>query len=165
LMEKRSFQILPPEACSTPIQTAASAENSIGMPVDLLSEDQQRNYGKYSGDPSAAQLSRYFHLDDADRALIALRRGDQNRLGFAVQLCTVRFLGTFLPDLLQAPRVIVNLLASQLGILTNRRRLDEYMDQTRQDHAEEIRLQLGYLDFPRSRNIGVWFVGSIPARG
>jgi len=117
------------------------------MPVDFLTPDQEQAYGRYDGEPSSADLERIFHLDDADHALIAERRGASNKLGLALQLCTVRYLGAFLEDPLDVPPGVVATLARQLG-LSDHTDLGPYRaGDARWDHTAEIRRRYGYRDF------------------
>lgn len=120
---------------------------SIQMPVSFLTEEQRSRYGNYAGEPTSEQLARFFHLDDADRDFISIRRGDHNRLGFALQLCTVRFLGTFLEDPNRIPAAVVSNVAHQLAISDLSCYGQYCVGEQRWEHAVEIRTRYGYQDF------------------
>jgi hypothetical protein len=96
-------------------------------------------------------LARYFHLDDEDHALIAKKRGEHNRLGFAVQLSTVRYLGTFLDDPMVVPAVVLHTVAKQLRIEVGNSTLAYSSSEQRWLHATEIRTAYGYVEITEPR--------------
>ena len=118
------------------------------MPVDFLTDEQKRRYGQFRCEPSQVQLSRYFYLDDQDREIIRQLRGSYNRLGFALQLGAVRFLGTFLTDPTDVPAGVIAYMARQLNI-ENWSDLSRYPERRATLHAHSIRIreQYGYHDF------------------
>ncbi len=119
----------------------------LGVPVEFLTPEQRSRYGHYVGEPSPEQLALYFHLDDRDRALLAFRRHAHTRLGFALQLCTVRFLGTFLSDPTDVPHNVLLTLASQVHIADLTVLSRYYEGEMRRDHVHEIMAEYGYQDF------------------
>lgn len=123
------------------------------MPVSFLSNQQRENYGRYTGAPSPDDLARYFHLDDSDHALIAQKRGEHNRLGFAVQLGTVRYLGTFLEDPLAVPAAVLHSLAKQLRIEAMTDAPIYSAGRQRLQHAAEIQTHYGYVEITE-RQVG-----------
>jgi TnpA family transposase len=128
------------------------------VPVEFLTDEEAAAYGRFSGVPSRVELERVFFLDDVDKELIAKRRGDHNRLGFAMQLTTVRWLGTFLPDPLDVPVEVVAYLAEQLGI-ADASCVGRYTERrtARFEHVEEIKQALGLADFAEGdKELEVW---------
>ncbi|MEV8181407.1 DUF4158 domain-containing protein [Specibacter sp. NPDC078692] len=115
------------------------------MPVEFLTDEQAQAYGRFAEEPTRPELERFFFLDDEDRNLIAKRRGDHNRLGFALQMCTVRYIGLFLDNPSAVPWPVVEHLAQQLEI-EDPSCLKEYTERpkTAYEYAWVIRDAYGY---------------------
>ncbi len=128
------------------------------MPVDFLTDEQAAAYARFAGAPSQTELERFFFLDDADRSVVEKRRGDANRLGFGVQLGTVRQLGAFLADPVDVPTQVVDYVAGQLGI-GEPSCLKTYAgrQKTRLEHQWEIARLHGYRDFASAEaDLSTW---------
>lgn len=115
------------------------------MPVDLLTNEQYQSYAKYPATLTQDQLDKYFYLDDKDKKLINACRRDYNKLGYAIQLTTVRFLGTFLSNPIEVPDDVIRYIAKQLGMefLVD---IECYLDRkaTRLAHCSEIKTLFDY---------------------
>jgi len=122
---------------------------TLEMSFEFLTDEHLRKYGRYHSDPTPEQLSQHFYLTHQDLQIIQERRKEANRLGFALQLCTLRFLGTFLSDPLDAPDLVLTTLAKQLKIVHPRSVLKHYATRviTQWEHYPKIRDYLGYSDF------------------
>jgi TnpA family transposase len=118
------------------------------MPVEFLTDEEAAAYGSYQGVPSRLEMEKLFFLDAEDKQLIAKRRGDHSRLGFSLQLTTVRYLGLFLPDPLAVPAEVVAYLAEQLEI-SDPECVGRYTERrtTKFEHADEIKAKFGLVDF------------------
>lgn len=75
-----------------------------------------RRWGRYAGNPTAEQLARFFTLDPEDQQHSSTRRTPATRLGWAVQLGTVRFLGTWPADTTATPHRVVAFVSAQLDV-------------------------------------------------
>jgi TnpA family transposase len=108
---------------ATSILTAAERARLQSCPHEIPEED----------------LLRSFALSDADLHEIARQRRSSNRLAFALQLCTLRYLGFCPDDLRSLPLAAVVYVARQIGVELD---LGKYGGrfQTRSQHQQRLRL-------------------------
>ncbi len=114
------------------------------MPVRLLTETERERLSTFPKEIPTEDLFSYFTLTGPDRAAIPARSAPANRLGFALSLCAVRYLGFCPEDLSAAPGDVVWYVSEQLTVPAEA--LKGYGDrpQTRTDHLLEIHRHLGY---------------------
>jgi hypothetical protein len=117
------------------------------MPVEFLSDEQAACYGCYHADPSPEQLARFFYLSHQDIRFLADYRRPNTRLGCAVQLSTLQFLGTFLPVPTQVPAVVVQTLAHQLHLTANTWSDQYTRPNTLHDHQVQVVAYLAFAPF------------------
>jgi TnpA family transposase len=116
------------------------------MPVQFLTEADRARLSRFPPVIPPDDLIAYFTLSAADRAVLAPHRGTSNRLGFALQLGALRYLG-FCPDDLTAPPAPLRaFLEQQLGLLPDLVPVYGQRSQTRTDHLREIQAYLGFRD-------------------
>jgi len=92
---------------------------------------------------SQDDLVRQYSFTDTDMALIRQRRGAANRLGFAVQLCLLRYPGYALASDTKLPDLVIDWIAKQVG--SDVAAWPEYAgrEKTRNEHLHELRAYLG----------------------
>jgi TnpA family transposase len=121
------------------------------MAVSFITAAQRARYGRYPEVVTPDDLARCFHLSDDDRMQIMSCRGHHNRLGFALQLSTVRYLGTFLEDPIAVPSSVLQSLSRQLAIHAPDGLESYRKGEQREEHVAKIRMRYGYGDIPEPR--------------
>jgi len=109
---------------------------------------------------AGADLIRHFTLSPEDLAVIARRRQPHNRLGFALQLCALRFPGRLIRPGELVPLETVAFVAEQVDV--DPATLAAYAQRapTRYEHLEALRKSFGFRTFshPDHRELSVWLV-------
>ena len=86
------------------------------MPVRFLSEVERLRFNSFPADLSTDDLIAFFTLSENDLLQIPKTTSAANRLGFALWLLLLRFLGFQLPELNALPATVVNFVAGQINV-------------------------------------------------
>jgi TnpA family transposase len=93
------------------------------------------------------ELIRHYTFSEPDMSTIRQRRGNHNRLGFAVQLCYLRYPGFGLPTDAEPPMPLLSIVGRQLHIDPNIWQQYAQRSETRREHLAELQSWLGLTPF------------------
>ena len=114
---------------------------------ELLTSEQRLEFMSIPDHISDYDLGSHFTLSPMDIEIIKRHRRDSNRLGFALQLCVLRFPGCTLSDVHNVPNRVVDYIAKQLDIDSEELKSYAGREQTKHEHLDEIRREFGFRNF------------------
>ena len=130
------------------------------MPIDFLTAAERERLNRFPDPIPDEDLSAFFTLSDTDKLEVGKQRGAHNQLGFALQLCALRYLGFAPDDLHSTPRPAVLVVARQLALPPEALAAYGHRIHTRTTHLQQVQAYLGFspalpLDFEALTN---WLV-------
>ena len=123
------------------------------MPTSIFSETELARLASFPEEIPGDDLIRAFTLTGADQDLVAIRRGAANRLGLALQLCALRYLG-FVPRNLSAAPRFGRLLCR--GPAQGQPGRDSILRSTRADALHSTSPRFGNTSASRCSGHGTW---------
>jgi hypothetical protein len=107
-----------------------------------------------------AELAKYYLLSDEDLALVQERRREENRLGFAVQLCLTQYPGRLLRVGEHPPLPLLRFMADQVGADANAFGAYAKRAETRREHALLLQERFALMTFSghHFREVARWLV-------
>ena len=122
-------------------------------PEILLTEDQRRELMQISPCISDWEIAKYYTLSENDLQIINERRREHNKIGFAVQLCCLRYPGWSLSNLNMIPDTVLSYIAMQIGVNPEAYIAYGKREMTRVNHLQEIRKKYGYSVFTENDSL------------
>ena len=114
------------------------------MPIDFLTAAERERLNRFPEPIPDDDLRVFFMLSHADQLEVGKQRGAHNQLGFALQLCALRYLGFAPDDLSTTPWPAVMYVAQQLALPPEAIKAYGSRIKTRTTHLQQIQTYLGF---------------------
>jgi TnpA family transposase len=114
------------------------------MPGTFLTLTERARLSGFPDEIPSDDMFTFFTLSERDMEQVPFKSADCNRLGFALQLCALRYLGFCPDDLTTAPLSAVSYVAEQIDADAGALTAYAQREQTRTDHLQKIMDYLSY---------------------
>lgn len=121
----------------------------------ILSEDQRKELTGLSEDMDDYIIAKHYTLSEEDISHALSHRSDVNKIGFAVQLCCLRYPGWLFTDIKDIPSNMLDYISQQLHVSPTD--FEHYGERraTRFKHVEEICIWYGYHLFNENESLSL----------